>query len=58
MISTVRIYSEHIKMEFGLSKYAMLIMKRGKLVRTGGIAMPDGDCCALKILPPTSISGF
>ena len=28
-------------MEFGLPKYGMLIMKRGKVVKIEGISMPD-----------------
>ena len=31
-----------IKMEFGLPKRGVLIMKRGKLVKNEGISMPDG----------------
>ena len=28
-------------MEFGLSKYRVLIMKRGKVVKSEGISIPD-----------------
>ena len=34
--------SEDIKMEFGLPKCGVLIMKRGKVVKSEGISMPDG----------------
>ena len=36
LVNTVRIFSEGIKMEFGV-----LTMKRGKLVKSEGISMPD-----------------
>ena len=45
VVNTVRIYSEDIKMEFGLPKYRFLIMKRGKVVKSEGKAVksiPDG----------------
>ena len=37
LIQTVRIFSEDIGMEFGLSKCAILIMKRGKAVKAEGV---------------------
>ena len=42
LVNTVRIFSEDIKMEFGLPKCGVLIMKRGKVVKSEGISMPDG----------------
>ena len=42
LVNTVRILSEDIKMEFGLSKCGVLIMKRGKVVESDGLCMPDG----------------
>ena len=42
LVNTVRIFSEDIKMEFRLSKCGVLIMKRGKVVKSEGIRMPDG----------------
>ena len=41
VVNTVRIFSEYIKMEFGLPKCEVLIMKRGKVVKSEGINMPD-----------------
>ena len=41
LVNIVRISSEHIKMEFGLSKCAVLIMKRGKVVESDGLCMSD-----------------
>ena len=42
LVNSVRIFSDDIKMEFGLSKCAVLIMKRGKVVTREGIDMPNG----------------
>ena len=42
LVNSVRIFSDGIKMEFGLSKCAVLIMKRGKIVTREGIDMPNG----------------
>ena len=41
LIQTVRIYSSDIGMEFGLEKCASLVMKRGKIVESDGITLPD-----------------
>ena len=43
LVNTVRIFSEDIKMEFGISKCAMLSMKRGKYNESHGIVLPGGD---------------
>ena len=40
-VNTVRIFSEDIKMDFGLAKCGVLIMKRGKVVKSEEISMPD-----------------
>ena len=42
LVNTVRIFSEDIKMKFGLPKCGVLIMERGKVVKSEGISMPDG----------------
>ena len=42
LVNAVRVCSEDIKMEFGLPKCGVLIMKRGKVVKSEGISMPDG----------------
>ena len=42
LVNTVKIFSEDIKMEFGLPKCGVLIMKRGKVVKSEGISMPNG----------------
>ena len=43
LIHTVRIFSDDIRMEFGLSKCALLIMNRGRFERSEGIDMPNGE---------------
>ena len=42
LIQTVRIFSDDVGMVFGLDKCAVLVLKRGKMVRTEGIELPDG----------------
>ena len=37
LVNTGRIFSEDIKMEFGLPKCGVLIMKRGKVVKSEGV---------------------
>ena len=41
LIQTVRIFSDDVSMVFGLGKCTGLVLKRGKLVRTEGIELPD-----------------
>ena len=43
LIHTVRIFSDDIRMEFGLSKCALLVMKRGRFERSEGIEMPNAE---------------
>ena len=43
LIHTVRIYSQDIGMEFGIEKFAMLVMKSGKWHTTDGIELPNQD---------------
>ena len=42
LIQSVRIVSGDMRMEFGISKCATLIMKRGKVIQSEGIRLP-GD---------------
>ena len=42
LIQTVRIFSDYVGMVFGLNKCAVLVLKRGKMVQTEGIELPDG----------------
>ena len=43
LIQTMRIYSQDIGMEFGIEKYAMLIMKNEKRPITEGIELPNQE---------------
>ena len=43
LVSTVQILSNDIGMEFGIKNYAVLIMKRGKVMSSEGVEMPDGE---------------
>ena len=42
LLSTVGIFSQDIRMEFGISKCGILILKRGKLVHLEGTEIPSG----------------
>ena len=42
LIQTVRVFSEDIRMEFGIEKRAMLVMEKGKIVKSVGIELPGG----------------
>ena len=41
-MNTVRVFTEDIKMKFGISKCATLVMKRGRKVEDDRIQMPGG----------------
>ena len=40
---TVYVFSTDIGMEFGIKKCDILTMKRGKIVKSEGIKVPDGE---------------
>ena len=42
LVQTVRVFSEDIRMEFGIEKCAMLVMEKGKIRKSVGIELPDG----------------
>ena len=42
LVQTVRVFSEDRGMEFGIEKCAMLVMEKGKIVKSVGIELPDG----------------
>ena len=42
LVQTVRVFSEDIGMQFGIEKCAMLVMEKGKIVKSVGIELPDG----------------
>ena len=39
---TIRVFSENIEMEFGIEKCAVLVMEKGKIVKSVIIELPDG----------------
>ena len=43
LVLTVHIFSEDIDMQFGIKKCGVLIMERGKVIRTDGIRLLDGQ---------------
>ena len=42
LVSTVQILSNDIEMEFGIKKCGVLVLKRGTVVSSEGVEMPDG----------------
>ena len=42
LVQTVRAFSKDIGMEFGIERYAMLVMQKGKIFKSVGIEFPDG----------------
>ena len=40
LIQTVRIFSEDIGMQFWIDKCAMLVMKKGKILKSDGTELP------------------
>ena len=42
LVPTIRVFSEDIGMEFGIEKCAMLLMEKGKIVKSVGIELPNG----------------
>ena len=41
-VQTVRVFSKDIGMKFRIEKYPMLVMEKGKIVKSAGIELPDG----------------
>ena len=42
LVLTVRVFSEDIGMDFSIEKCAMLVMEKGKIVKSVGIELPYG----------------
>ena len=42
LINTVRVFSDDIRMEFGLKKCGLVVMKRSKVVKYYGVDLADG----------------
>ena len=47
MVQTVCVFSEDIGMEFVIEKCAMLVIEKGKIVKSVGVALPDGKIIKL-----------
>ena len=43
LVNTVRVFSNDICMQFGVSKCGVLVMKRGKMSKCKGIEIPSGE---------------
>ena len=43
LISKVKILSNDIGMKFGIKKIGVLVLKRGKVVSSEGVEMPDDE---------------
>ena len=41
LVQTVCVFSEDVGMEFGIEKCAMLVMEKGKIVKSVGIELPN-----------------
>ena len=42
-VQTVRVFRKDVGMEFGIEKCAVLVMDKGKIVKSVGIQLPDGN---------------
>ena len=42
LVQTVHVFSGDVGMEFGIENCAMLVMEKGKIVKSVGIELPDG----------------
>ena len=42
LVWTVCVFSEDVGMEFGIKKCTMLVMEKGKIMKSVGIELPDG----------------
>ena len=42
LVQTIHIFSKYIGMEFGIEKCAVLVIEKGKIVKSVGIKLPDG----------------
>ena len=42
LVHTIRVFSDNTGVELGTEKYAMLVIEKGKTVKSVGIELPDG----------------
>ena len=47
LVQTIGIFSKDIGMEFGIEKCAMLVIEKGKIVKSVGIELQDGKVIKL-----------
>ena len=47
LVQTVCVFNEDIGMEFGIEKCPMLVMEKGKIVKSDGMELPDGKVIKL-----------
>ena len=43
LVQTVRVFRKDVGMEFGIEKCVVLVMDKGKIVKSVGIQLPDGN---------------
>ena len=43
LVRTVNVFSEDIGMIFGIQKCGVVVMKRGKVVSSDGVQLPNGE---------------
>ena len=43
LVQTVHTFSIDIGMDFGIKKSGVLVLKRGKIAKTKGVVLPDGQ---------------
>ena len=43
LVRTLHVFSTDISMEFGIKKCGILTMKTGKILKSEGIKLPDGE---------------
>ena len=46
-VKTICVFSEDTGMEFGIKHCAMLVLKKGKIVKSVGINLPEGKVIKL-----------
>ena len=42
LVQTIHVFSEDIKIEFAIEKCTMLVMEKGKIMKSVGIELSDG----------------
>ena len=56
LVQTVRVFSEDVGMEFGREKCAMLVIEKGKILKSVGIELPNGK--VIKLLQEGEIYNY